>query len=223
MIEAIAQEQMLAQKLLQENSHNPAQGHVHKKSRPLSGLTTPVYYDWPTELDDKVQSEIFLLMNLVLENEDTIGFPGPLTEEEGKSVIGNLARSVLSGDKHLLLMRELETHRIVGHLILSPSSLPNCRHVAEISRVFVHPEYRGVASIRFGMREVLACCERIGIESITLDVRANTRIHKLWQVLGFDTIGIMQDYARVNGKSHAGCYMYQSTEVLKDRMSILAS
>lgn len=194
-----------------------------KKARPLSGLSTPVYYDWPTVLDQDVQGEILSLMNKVLETEDTIGFPGPLSEEEGKSVIGSLASSVATGSKHLLLMRELQTDRIVGHLILSPSALPNCRHVAEVSRVFVHPEYRGVTSIRIGMREVLARCEKIGVDTVTLDVRANTRIHKLWQALGFDTIGIMQDYARVNGKTYAGCYMYQSITVLKDRMSVLSS
>lgn len=200
-----------------EDLENP-----QKKARPLSGLSTPVYYDWPKTLDQNVQSEILTLMNKVLEKEDTIGFPGPLSEEEGESVIDSLASSVATGSKHLLLMREQNTDRIVGHLILSPSNLPNCRHVAEISRVFVHPEYRGVTSIRIGMREVLARCENIGIDTITLDVRANTRIHKLWQALGFDTIGIMQDYARVNGKSYAGCYMYQSISVLKDRMSILS-
>ena len=196
---------------------------AEKKVRPLSGLSTPVYYDWPAVLEQSVQQEIFHLMNQVLEKEDTIGFPGPLSKEEGESVIGSLAGSVATGAKNLLLMRELETHQVVGHLILSPSSLPNCRHVAEISRVFVHPEYRGVTSIRIGMREVIARCERIGIDTLSLDVRANTRIHKLWQALGFDTIGIMQDYARVNGKSYAGCFMYQSIAVLKDRMSILSN
>lgn len=194
-----------------------------KKTRALSGLASPVYFDWPSQLSNETQREIFHLMNMVLEKEDTIGFPGPLSESEGSSIIRGVAEAVADGKKHLLLLREEASHRVVGHLILTPSALPNCRHVAEISRVFVHPEYRGVASIRIGMREVVQKCDRIGVEVITLDVRANTRIHKLWQALGFDTIGIMQDYARVNGQSFAGCFMYQSVSVLKDRMELMSA
>lgn len=194
-----------------------------KKPRPLSGLANPVYLEWPNMLSDQKQLEILELMNLVLESEDTIGFPEPLSPEKGRKVVGSLAESIKEGSKHLMLLHEEHTGRIVGHLILTPSALPNCRHVAEISRVFVHPEYRGISSIRIGLKEVLEKCSRIGIETLTLDVRANTRIHKLWQALGFDTIGIMQDYARVEGKSYAGCYMYQSVSVLKDRITLLSS
>jgi hypothetical protein len=168
-----------------------------------------------------MQFEIFELMNLVLENEDTIGFPEPLTVEEGGKVLGSLARAIKHGNKLLLLMREQHSDRIVGHLILTQSALPNCRHVAEISRVFVHPNYRGVSSIRIGLREVLDKCSQLGIELLTLDVRANTRVHKLWQALGFDTIGVMQDYARVNGESFPGCYMYQSVSVLRGHIALL--
>ena len=122
---------------------------IEKKVRPLSGFSGPVHFEWQTHLSLEKQRDIFKLMNLVLEKEDTIGFPGPLSEADGMKVVGELAHGVANGSKHLLLLYETDTKRLIGHLILTPSSLPNCRHTAEISRVFVHPDCRGLGGSAF--------------------------------------------------------------------------
>lgn len=179
-------------------------------------------FEWAESLNSEQQEALFGVMNLVLERETTIGFPAPLSWSEGMRLMADLSNAVKSGSKRLMLLRRQTDKAILGQLILTPSNLPNCRHVAEISRVFVHPDFRGFTVLSGGMREIVAECERLGIEMLTLDVRANTRIHKLWEGLGFESMGIMPDYARVNGESLPGCYMYQSVNKLKERIQTIA-
>ncbi len=188
---------------------------VSQPVRSLSGLDGPVYFQWPNRIDSALQWDILALMNLVLAKETTLGFPAPLSDNEGQQHMQALANAVSSGNKRVLLLYETTTDKVVGHMLLTPHELPNCKHIAEISRLFIHPHYRGVKALRAGLREIISESDRLGIEVITLDVRANTRIHQLWQRLGFETIGCMPDYARVNGEKFFGCYMYQTVEQLK--------
>jgi len=185
--------------------------------KPLEQLAGSVNVFWPQLLYPELKDQVLELTNLILEKEDTIGFPGPLSEDEGLAEMELLAEAIESGDKNLLLLQHKETEQIIGHLILSQSKLPNCTHIAEISRTMVHPEFRGFSAILLGMYEVLSKCTELGVDVIQLDVRANTRIHRLWEGLGFRSIGIMEDYARVNGKSYSGCFMYQHVDQLRER------
>lgn len=185
--------------------------------KPLENLAASVEVSWPENLSPDLQESILKLTNKILEKEDTIGFPGPLSVEDGKMEMAELAAAVESRDKHLLLIRHSTTGEIIGHLILSQSKLPNCSHIGEITRAMVHPDHRGFSVILLGMYEVLSKCAETGVDIIQLDVRAKTRIHRLWEGMGFKTIGIMDDYARVNDESYSGCFMYQHVEQLRDR------
>lgn len=184
---------------------------------PLEKLAASVNVVWPRKLTPELQESILNLTNTILEKEDTIGFSAPLNAQQGSSEIARLSKAVASGDIHLLLLQKIDTGNVIGHLILTPSKLPNCRHIAEISRAMVHPEYRGFSAILLGMYEVLHKCQALNIDVIQLDVRANTRIHRLWEGLGFRTIGLMEDYARINGESYSGCFMYQHVKLLQER------
>lgn len=179
-----------------------------------------VYYDWPDCLVFSEQRELLALTNTIIERETTIGFAEPLNKIDGMAMMQELSDSLASAKKYLMLVRDKITDAIVGQLILTPSHLPNCRHVAEISRVFVHPRMRAPQIITEGMREVLRQCMRRGIDVLTLDVRADTRIHRLWESLGFETVGCYPDYARVNGQSFSGCYLYQKVDVMCERMKV---
>lgn len=187
------------------------------RARPLSGLAKPVRLEWLDDFPVTLQEQVLDLMNEVLSKETTIGFPGPLSYTEGMRWMAGTARALAAKDKHLLLFRSIDDE-VVGHVLMTPSALPNCRHIAEISRTFVHPDYRGVSVIRMGLRSVLEKAESLNIDVIQLDVRAGTRIAKLWQALGFQVIGKMEDYARVNGESFAGLFMYQHVKELRRRL-----
>lgn len=185
--------------------------------RPLEKQMASVKTYWPGVLTSELQKKILTLTNTILENEDTIGFARPLNDEDGRKEMEKLATAVESGEKKLLLVEHKATGDVIGHLVMSQSELPNCRHIAEISRTMVHPDHRGFSVILLGMYEVLSKCREIDVEVLQLDVRANTRIHRLWERMGFKSIGIMEDYARVNGVSYAGCFMYQPVKLLRDR------
>lgn len=187
------------------------------RARPLSGLAKPIRLEWVDKFPQPLQEEVLDLMNAVLARETTIGFAGPLTYSEGMRWMAGTARAVTNGDKHLLLFRDTDD-KVVGHVLMTPNALPNCRHIGEISRTFVHPDYRGVSIVRMGLRSVLDRADQIGLEVIQLDVRDGTRIAKLWQALGFQVVGKMEDYARVNGESFPGLFMYQHVKVLRQRL-----
>ena len=181
-------------------------------TRPVPAVTT----EWPVVVDAAMQCELAGLINRVLEKETTIGFPEPLPRAQALALMAEMAAAVAGGEKHLLLFRAADG-AIIGHVLFTQSALPNCRHIGEVSRVFIHPDHRGVHIIKRGLDAVLEKADEIGVENIQLDVRAHTPIHRLWQSLGFQAIGIMKDYARVKGQSFDGCFMYQSVAELKRR------
>ncbi|MDH5545278.1 MAG: GNAT family N-acetyltransferase [Gammaproteobacteria bacterium] len=185
-----------------------------------SSRSREIYFEWPDCLVFSEQRELLALTNTIIERETTIGFAEPIPKSEGMQMMRELSDALVAGKKRLMLVRDKGTEAIVGQLILTPSHLPNCRHVAEISRVFVHPRVRAPQIITQGMREVLRECKRVGIDVLTLDVRADTRIHRLWESLGFETIGRYPDYARVNGQSFSGCYLYQRVEVMCEKLRV---
>lgn len=190
---------------------------LEERSRPLSGLLSPVRCEWQEQFDLEQQKDVLQLMNLILEREDTIGYPAPLEWDEGMELMGATARAVAAGEQHVLLFRT-QDDGVVGHVLMTRRLLPNCRHIGEICRTFVHPNYRGVSVVRLGLRAVLERAENIGIEVLQLDVRAGTRIARLWEAVGFQIIGEMKDYARVNGVRYSGLFMFQHVSVLRERL-----
>jgi hypothetical protein len=59
-----------------------------------------------------------------------------------------------------------------------------------------------------------ARCLEMGWEIVTLDVRANTRSHRLWSAIGFREYGRLADYARINGERRAGAFMFADAHEL---------
>ncbi len=106
---------------------------------------------------------------------------------------------------------------IVGHVLLVPSHLPNCAHVAELSRMFAHPAYRSMSMLHGCMKSIIKYSKAIGVEVLRLDVRADTRVERLWKMMGFEPFGVMKDYARVDGHSYTGTLMQQRVDVLMAR------
>jgi pyrroloquinoline quinone (PQQ) biosynthesis protein C len=101
--------------------------------------------------------------------------------------------------------------------------MPNCRHIANLSKGIIRSDYQKRGLVKGAFLNICDYCDAHGYSLITLDVRENSRPHQLWLGLGFAEYGRLIDYARVDGISHPGVYMQQSTAGLRARLSASSS
>jgi ribosomal protein S18 acetylase RimI-like enzyme len=164
--------------------------------------------------------QLLRLLNRTLEEETTIGFPGPIEDEAGYALMRQLGVDIKSGHRHVLVAEKAGV--VVGQLILTPNSSPNHSHIVELTRGTIHPSFRGGGLALRAFHEVARKCEELGREVICLDVRAGTLAALWWQHFGFKPYGLLQDYSRVGDKKYKGLYLTQTTADLKQRVEELA-
>lgn len=180
-----------------------------------------VNLEWLHDINSQTASQILQLMNRTLEEETTIGFPGPIDEEVGQALMRQLRADVMAGHRHVLVAEK--DGAIVGQLILTPNSSPNHRHIVELTRGTIDPSFRGGGLSLRAFQEVARKCDDLGREVICLDVRAGTMAALWWQHFGFKPYGLLPDYSRVGNKKYKGLYLTQTTTELKQRLNQLLS
>jgi len=178
-----------------------------------------IIFEWIDCLVLYEQQALLFLMNRVLERQDSMGFPRPLAWDEGMSLMMQLSVDIKNREKYLLLARQGSTNDIIACVIMTPGKLPICRHTAEISQVFVHPEYQGADIISYAMRDVLHQCDHLGIDTLDLSVREEVSEYQLWQDLGFETVSCIDNFARFDGIPFRACYLRQSVVELKKKVT----
>lgn len=171
---------------------------------------------WVSELNDGNSRAIIDLVNSSVNDEGTLGYARPMASLEAQQFLFNLGLRLAAGESHVFLGRMNDDPAILA--ILSVSGMPNCRHRAEISKGVVAPRFRGRHLVERVFREIVGRCELLRVEQLVLDVREGTRAHKLWQHFGFRSYGVLEDYARFNGKVYRGHFMVQSTVSLRERV-----
>jgi Nicotianamine synthase protein/Acetyltransferase (GNAT) domain len=181
---------------------------------------TDVRLEWLRGIDPRLASEILRLMNRTLEEETTIGFPGPIEEETGRGLMRQLHADVETGRRHVLVAEK--GGLIVGQLILTPNSVPNHHHMVELTRGTIDRSFRGGGLALRAFEEVVRKCEELGREVICLDVRAGTMAAMWWQHFGFKPFGLLEDYSRVRDKRYQGLFLTQTAADLKCRVKELA-
>jgi ribosomal protein S18 acetylase RimI-like enzyme len=181
--------------------------------QPTKHLSCELQWRWVNQLDENLKNHITHLMNRVLQKETTIGFPSPLDDREASELLAGLNESLKSGAKYLLIAEAGD--QIVAHVILTPHPLPNCAHQVEVSRLMICPSFRGTGLLTQIAQKLVLKSEILGRSLILLDVREGTLAQALWKSWGFKEYGRLPDYARVNGKTHAGIFMYQEVSSLR--------
>jgi pyrroloquinoline quinone (PQQ) biosynthesis protein C len=104
-------------------------------------------------------------------------------------------------------------------VLVTPNTMPNCRHIAELSKGIVHSAHQKGGIVKAAFLEIVRHCESRGIELLTLDVREHSAPHRIWEGLGFRQYGRLEDYARDDGRSVAGVFLCQTTADLKERLT----
>ncbi len=173
-------------------------------------------YDWMDKVDERSAADIVTLLNSTVADGGTLGYEHPLTRHQEVQFIAGLREGVASGRTHLLLGRV--DGRPAFMALLHLSGMANCRHRAELAKGVVHPEFRGMHFVQLALREITRRAERLGVEQLVLDVREHTRAHRLWQFFGFETYGVLEDYARAQGRVHRGHFMAQAVRALRLRV-----
>lgn len=182
---------------------------------------TDVRLEWLREIDPSTAAQLIRLMNRTLEEETTIGFPGPIDDTAGHVLMQDLNTAVVAGRRHVLVAKIAGT--IVGQLILTPNASPNHRHIVELTRGTIDPSFRGGGLALRAFQEVVRKCEELRREVICLDVRAGTMAAMWWQHFGFKPYGFLADYSRVEDRVYEGLYLTETTAELKLRLQELVS
>jgi len=177
--------------------------------------------EWLREIDSQRGSQLLGLMNRTLEEETTIGFPGPIDDRVGAVLMQQLNADVIAGRRHVLVAEK--DGMIVGQLILTPNSTPNHRHMVELTRGTIDRSFRGGGLALRAFEEVATKCEELGRDVICLDVRAGTMAAIWWQHFGFKPYGLLSDYSRVGDQRYAGLFLTQSIDELKRRLAEIAT
>lgn len=183
---------------------------------PAEYAAADVRLEWLGGVGSEMGAKILRLMNRTLEEETTIGFPGPIDEETGRGLMRQLGAEVETGHRHVLVAEK--DGAIVGQLILTPNSSPNHQHIVELTRGTIHPSFRGGGLSLRAFQEVARKCDELGREVICLDVRAGTMAAMWWQHFGFKPYGLLSDYSRVGDKRYQGLYLTQTNAELKQRL-----
>ncbi len=123
-------------------------------------------------------------------------------------------------NSRLKILIGLDQSEVILCCFLKRGQQDTNRHICDLQKGFIHPQWRGSGVLKITMLEIANRCLEYGVELLTLDVRENTKAHKLWAMYGFKTFGILRDYSRYKNKSYNGHFMVQSTKDLRERFLI---
>jgi ribosomal protein S18 acetylase RimI-like enzyme len=184
--------------------------------QPATSAAPDVSLKWLTKIAVEDGAQLLRLMNRTLEEETTIGFPGPIDDETGAVLMRQLDADVRAGRRHVLVAER--NGILVGQVILTPNSTPNHHHIVELTRGTIDRSFRGAGLALRAFHEVVSKCEELNREVICLDVRAGTMAAIWWQHFGFKSYGLLRDYSRVGDKRYEGLFLTQTVSDLKQRI-----
>jgi len=173
-------------------------------------------YEWRQDVDAALAPRIVELMRHTSASAPIIGFAEEITDEAAAAYIADL-RANLAARKCRLLVIETGEGLLIGLCTLRRNLNPNNGHVADLAKGMIREAYRGGLVLPAAFHEIALKCEADGVDVVTLDVRAGTPALKAWERFGFETWGVMPDYARAQGAVHAGHFMMQRVADLKAR------
>jgi L-amino acid N-acyltransferase YncA len=168
-------------------------------------LSTAREWQWPTNLAG-YEDDLRSLLAGSVSDEGILGYAEPPTPAQANGFAAGLSSAVASGSGHVLLGSD--SSGIVAMCVMSVSSMPNCRHIAEVSKAYLRPSVRGTRALLELTAQVCEKAQETGVEMLVIDVRQGSKAHRVWEHLEFRTFGVLPDYSRVNGEKFPGCYMY---------------
>jgi ribosomal protein S18 acetylase RimI-like enzyme len=156
--------------------------------------------EWPAQTADDLYPDINMLAQLLhacVLGGAGVSFITPFSIEEARAFwFETVLPNVRTGKRRVLVARA--GHKIVGSVQLDLDTPPNQQHRAGVTKLLVNPDSR-----RQGIgRDLMLALEDIarseGRTLLTLDTVTNSPAEVLYRSLGFETVGVIPDYARAS-------------------------
>lgn len=160
---------------------------------------------------DALGGALWRLLGSSADQEAILGIDDPDNEVVQEAFLGQLKQTLATGGQ--LLIGSVNG-RLVVACVLKPQCLPTTCHLAELQKGIIEPEHRGRGLLEAALKQITEKARQMGITRLLLDVREDSPAHRLWQHWGFNTFGVLEDYAHHAGRVWAGHYMEQSVDDL---------
>lgn len=181
-------------------------------------MDNPFTFVWIDEPDmfREFSPRILDMLNLSVADDGMLGYGDRLSKEDETSFFMYWDWQIRNRNAHILLARD--DFAICGMAFMRTNASPNHRHIADLSKGFIHPRVRGATLLPAMLSKICDRAESLDVELFTLDTRENARAYKIWARYGFETYGTLEDYSRFGGQPHVGKYMKQSVAQLKQSL-----
>jgi GNAT superfamily N-acetyltransferase len=138
----------------------------------------------------------------------SVGYMAPFTRDDARAAFERFVADAERGDR--IILAAFDGERLVGTAQVVLALPPNQPHRAEIARVLVHrhARRRGIAGRLMAAAEEVARAE--GRTLLVLDAVTGGDAARLYDRLGWTTVGVIPDYALYpDGRPCATTYFYK--------------
>jgi GNAT superfamily N-acetyltransferase len=145
-------------------------------------------------LDEEIDMLATILRAVVYDGAG-VSFVVPFAHEEARAFwIERVLPGVRAGTRSVLVARV--GARIVGTVQIDLNVPPNQRHRTEVLKLLVHPEARRRGIARALMIALESTARSFGRTLLTLDTWTGSPAERLYESLGYVTVGVIPRYAR---------------------------
>lgn len=169
---------------------------------------------------DALGRALWRLLSRTADDDAILGIDNDAASAAHNAYLRNLKHALANGSQ--LLIGSVDG-RLVLSCLLYRHTLPTTSHLAELQKGTIAPEYRGQGHLARAFGHIARRSRQLGIARLTLDVREDSPAHRLWQHWGFQSFGVLEDYARYQGQSFRGHFMQQSVDALAARVASLGA
>ena len=152
------------------------------------------------------------LINSSVEDNSILGFIKPISNDNYNVYIENKKYELKNNSLELIFI--FDDHKLIGTVSLKYFRGSSKSHICEIHKGIIKKENRGINVLKKIFQAIEIQALKNNISKIILDVRENSRAHKMWKYIGFTEYGKLLDYSRIDNMTYSGCFMEISLDTL---------
>lgn len=160
----------------------------------------------------------FALLEESVFDEGILGFEEKSLEEKNSSYSKYKKKLEVDLDSDLLdillVFQDSTMTNLIATCQVKKSLQDTSKHISDIQKGIIQKKHRGTKVLNLMFLEVAKRCLSQGVELLTLDVRKNSRAHKMWIYYGFKQYGTLEDYSRFEKVKYEGSFLFQKSKDL---------